>query len=243
VESAADPAETPGPGVGSRAPFLTKMGSGRAIARLLSLDLATKWLAYLLLPRGVEVRDGALFQLVFALNEGLLGSYAQEHFGQHGAAALAIRTSVAMTGLALALLGVRKFGLGRRRAILACAAAAVLGYYAGALLSRFCRPLTFPARWRVEALARVFLVVVVWRQAQPGPWKAAVAVWMAGVLGNTLSLFTPPFAPIDFVHSSFASSLLGLGIFNLADVYQLAGIPLAVFALVQALNRPRAPVS
>jgi lipoprotein signal peptidase len=198
------------------------------------VDAVTKWLAYLLLPHGREVRPEALFQLVLFVNRGL-GTWADAAVGEKVATARAIPNAFGAAALALALLGARRLKLRWGRAALLGGAAVILGFWAGVLASPWFHALGFLGRERVEAVSRMLLVFVIWRQVAPSPWRAAVALWLAGVLGNSLCLFMPPFGAIDFVYSRPVDVVLRLGIFNLADVYQVAWLALVVVLAARAL--------
>jgi lipoprotein signal peptidase len=210
------------------------MGSGRAVAWLVVVDAVTKWLAYLFLPHGREVRPDALFQLALFVNRGL-GTWADAAVGEKVATARAIPNAFGTAALALALLGARRLKLRWGWAALLCAAVAIVAFQVGVAASPWFRDLAFLGRERVEGVSRLLLVFVTWRQVAPGPWRAAVALWLAGVLGNTLCLYMPPFGAIDFVYSRPIDVVLRLGIFNLADVYQVAWLALLVVLVVRAL--------
>jgi lipoprotein signal peptidase len=212
-----------------------RMASGWAVAWLVSADAATKGLAYLLLPHGESVRVGAVFQLVLEVNRGL-GAYMQA-YGEKAATAQAIPNALAYAGLALALLGVRRRKPGTLRAVLVCVVATAVAYAGGILLARHLHALGFAGRERFQALTRALLVVVIWREVRPGPGKAAVGLWLAGVLGNTVSLFIPPFAAIDFLYSRPVDAVLGLGVFNVADVYQVVAVGCLIVLLLRAAGR------
>jgi lipoprotein signal peptidase len=215
--------------------LVARMSSGWAVAWLVSADAATKGLAYLFLPHGAAVRVGAVFQLVLEVNRGL-GAYMQA-YGEKAAAAQTIPNAFAYAGLALALLGVRRRKVGTLRAVLICVVSMGAAYVAGMLLSPHFHAVGFVGRERFQALTRALLVLVIWRQVKPGPWKAAVGLWLAGVLGNTVSLFVPPFAAIDFLYSRPVDAVLGLGVFNVADVYQVAAVGFLVVLLIRAAGR------
>jgi lipoprotein signal peptidase len=209
-------------------------GAWPRIAWLVGFDGATKLLAWRFLPSGEGIGRDSLFKLVPVVNTGGIGSWAG---GALGARALqkALVPSFTYLGLALALLAVRRAGLSGRRAALICVTAALVSCGVGMALHSSLS-LSDAGLNRLRGIASTTLVFALWWQAKPGLWRTATTFFVAGNLGNTLSLFVPPFAPVDFMYSDLIHATIHLEVFNFADTYLFAGLACVVAIFVRAVR-------
>jgi hypothetical protein len=204
------------------------------LAALIAVDLTTKELARLLLPPHRGIDSAAVVQLVLRNNSSGLGTWGQA--ATHGSTT----SDGAAGGIGLAVVGVSLLVLRQSRWSRPKKSLVVVGAYllavilsAAALRTVAAAPVSL---W--IALARAggaTLFTSLWCLAPPGWWRIATTLLAAAALGNLVSLIFPPYAITDFLFSRPVSSLLGWGVFNIADLYYFVGIVGLVVALLIAL--------
>ena len=216
------------------------MGNRRNLLLLVAIDLASKALAYLCLPGDREISFDSRFQLVLVLNRSGEGTWFGRLLRPEQLARLPV-AACAYISLAAAIFVVRRLRP-VRRPILTCAVAFFIPLLLGCLLlphgvvglSRF-TSVTF-----VHFAGTVFLATS-WWVSTTRPWRLAFLFLAAAGVGNLLSLALPPFAVVDFLYSSVVRSIVGYGVFNVADVYYLLGLAIPpVFAVRWLLQQIRA---
>jgi lipoprotein signal peptidase len=84
----------------------------------------------------------------------------------------------------------------------------------------------------VARLTQTILWIVVWICARSSPWKLGALFFVAAGLSNLLSSAYPPYHVVDYFWSAPLNRATGIGIFNLADVYWLIGLPVLGAALL-----------
>jgi lipoprotein signal peptidase len=200
-------------------------------------DAGSKLLAYLLLQPNQEATATALLGLVLRVNPVGLGSSAQTllAFSQgyrelgfvscfcFGLGALLLvlsyRQRLSARTVALSLVGTLVFVLALARAFPSAAAGSL-----GSIV--------------VLRLSQCFLWVVIWTLSTARYWKVGALLFAAAGTGNFLSFLYPPHGIIDFLWSPFLNRAIGLGIFNLADIFWIAGIVVFLLAATNsALTR------
>jgi lipoprotein signal peptidase len=86
----------------------------------------------------------------------------------------------------------------------------------------------------------IVLIGMIWWVAPTGLIKLGLTLLMAAGIGNLLSLAYPPFQIVDFMYSRLTARLLGLGVFNIADLYIPVSYACLAVGLVQyAVRRSR----
>lgn len=213
---------------------------------LLLLDVATKLLAYLLLPLNQSVGSpltGLIFHLT--LNDYSINTQFA-NLSENTSLAIALACSWCIeAGTIFALSKTayskrRKLGTGILSAVVLLIATVV---FASIVHLRSIH--TYGLSLFVF-VADLLLLVSILRLFKSRYLQTAFAFIVAAVAGNTLSLLYPPFHVVDFLYSPIAHDALHLGIFNLSDLYyypgfvMLAASPIVVlFRRVGNRNRQR----
>lgn len=204
-----------------------------ALFALVTIDVVSKLMAVHMLASNAGTSSGAALQWNLAINPIGLGSAGRDLVADQGAnriltgALLSVEVACALAFLA------------RTRRL----TAANLGIAGVALL------LSVPMVTRLAALMDVSLhasvvllrgaqVVVwwlVWLRMQRRLWKTGALLFAAAATGNFLSFFYPPFGIVDFIWSPPIHRAIGLGIFNIADIFWHIGIVAFAMATLTAL--------
>jgi hypothetical protein len=212
------------------------VGTTRLLILLVAIDLIAKIAAFAFLPEAAPIDREASFQLVLSVNTSGLGTKARELMRDdtvHGFAA----TSMAFLALGLALVAVRGRPWGTWRKISFCAGAFGLWVVIGALLEPQFARLPDAASLAIIRGALTLFTLAVWVVVPRGLWKLALTLAAAGAVGNLLSSVYPPFHVVDFMYSALANRVLGLGVFNFADLCIEAGRVCLVIALLDSIVR------
>jgi len=195
---------------------------------LVVADAGSKLLAHLLLQPNQEATASALLDLVLRVNPVGLGSSAQT--------LLAFSQGYSELGFVSCLC----FGFGALLLVLSyrqwLSARTVTLSLIGTLVFVLALAHAFPSIATgglgsivVLRLSQCFLWVVIWTLSTARYWKVGALLFAAAGTGNFLSFLYPPYGVIDFLWSPFFNRAIGLGVFNLADMFWIAGI--AVFFL------------
>lgn len=84
-------------------------------------------------------------------------------------------------------------------------------------------------------VAQTFLWLVIWALATSHIWKLGALLFAAAGLSNTLSLAYPPYGIVDYLWSTPLNRLIGMGVFNFADVLWLVTFPIFAAAIIRTL--------
>ena len=195
----------------------------RSLLVLVALDLVSKAIAYLCLPRDREVSLGPALQLILVLNRTGVGTAALQFVRSERFTQLPIAT-LAYLSLGAAVLVVRRF-----RPVSRPWLAYLLAFLIPHILGRLFLPhgvvaLSNFANVAMHRIAVTFLLLVCWYVSTSSPWRPAFLFLGAGAAGNLLSLLLPPFAIVDFLYSKFVSTTIGCQVFNFADAYYVLGL-------------------
>jgi lipoprotein signal peptidase len=187
---------------------------------LVLIDLASKLLAYWLLPLGKQIPtmlgDVAL---ILTLNKEGIGTQARGIINGNDALTIALGCAWWVEAIIIVLIAKSKY----RKA-----AKIRLGLLAAVALSIGCAGVSKTVHWHsgqpyllcvLLRTGNVALVIVLFRLFESAYFRACFGFFLAAAAGNALSLFYPPFRIIDFIYSDWIHSVLRLGIFNLADLY------------------------
>ena len=179
-------------------------------------DLVTKGLALWLLPGNERRFVEGEFQLHLHINESLFGS--GQEFSRFGITRAMILCAATVQGL----LAVAGFAFGRaewtvvRKLVLMGVVLVVgtgLGFLLGSLFSGEPHRLVVHAARAFGSLAVLLLALRLTRSRYLG---LALALWMAGNLGNAINVLYYPRGIIDFIEVPRLRRFIG--VFNLADV-------------------------
>jgi hypothetical protein len=207
-----------------------------ALAALLGADLATKALAFRLLPVESVVDERATVQLVLRTNATGVGSWAQAAYPDMTAVDR-VAASFGVMAICAVLVAARRARRSKTATVLLC----IFSYFATVLVCdlvlRAAGPLPSPLSTGLSRIGGVVLVLYLRSLTRSGVWRVATTLLAAAALGNFAGVLLPPHAVVDFVFSEPIFSLLGIGVFNLADVYYLVALPLLGFALLRAIVR------
>jgi hypothetical protein len=203
------------------------------LAAFVAFDALLKVLALHALPLGEPVRACALC-FALRINPQNLSSVAQGVVAGHGA--LLLETGGEFDALLAAALVAMALGgvLTRRRVVLAVI---------GTLTAAACLAAIFPLRGISPAAAvalraaQTMLCLVIWALATSVFWKAGAFLWTVTGISNLLSSYYPPFGIVDYFWSSPLNRLIGMGIFNFADVLWLLAFPVFAIALAGSIGR------
>jgi lipoprotein signal peptidase len=205
------------------------------LAGLVSFDLATKFLALGLLKQAQPVEGDSTIQLVLRTNELGLGSWTQNSSGGSTVADRAT-AGIAMGVLGVVLLWMRRLDWSRARKIFVCAACYFFVFtIVGSWLSGVAN-LPLPLGVGLMRGGGATFFVCLWWMTSPGQWRLAITLLAAAGIGNFASIILPPHAVVDFIFSEPFERFLGWGVFNIADLYYLAGLVGLAIALGRAIT-------
>lgn len=191
------------------------------LVALVALDTLLKVLAFHALSADKPIHD-CFVCVILRVNAVNLGSAAQSLAASQGLRPM-VAGSVFSAVLAFALLvSAVKWPLTRRALAISVTSA---------LLSCVVFLAMFPSVGRTidpstVAAARggvVSLWLAIWILATSPLWKLGALLWAAAGVSNLLSSAYPPYHVVDYLWSNPLNRLLGLGVFNLADVFLLLG--------------------
>lgn len=207
------------------------------LGALVALDLATKALAYGILPLDTQVQEDALFQLVLRVNERGFGTLSAPVVSRNPPLA------VAVAGVATAAIGVYILALpalSRRGWPVLGRVLAGIAVYVG---SWFLAAEAIPAMGGVTLAAAMMLsrtggtsfAIALWWRAESRPWQICTTFFAAAGLGNLLCMIPPPHGIVDYMYSAPMRRAFHMEIFNLADVYFNVALVLFLVALVHSV--------
>lgn len=196
------------------------------LASLVAVDVATKQLAFRLLPAGATAEGDTGFGFHLTLNEwGVLG-------GVQGVAAVTANSvytlllAAALLGLALMVRWLSATGMSFAARLLV---GSVLFVIVANLVQFVARPfayVTLPPDLVINSIRASALVMslTLYSVSRSAMGCAVFTLLSAGSLANGLSYVYPPFEVIDFLRVPVPGFQGAFGVINLADVYIVAAI-------------------
>jgi lipoprotein signal peptidase len=205
------------------------------VLALVAIDAFVKIAAFRGLPLDEPIRQCFLC-VVLRVNVLSLGSAAQSLMASQGFRVFV--TSAVFSGvLALALLiaGTKRPLTGRSIAL--SVLAALLSGAAFFVLFPTIGRAPSPATVAAARAGVVSLWLVIWVLSTSPLWKLGALLWSAAGASNLLSLAYPPYHVIDYLWSTPLNRLIGIGVFNIADVFWLLGFLVFAIALIVYVAR------
>ncbi|HET9956621.1 MAG TPA: signal peptidase II [Polyangiaceae bacterium] len=182
-------------------------------AGLIAVDLLSKaWaVAWLKADQPVDVDAG--LQWVLRVNREGLGSWSR---ALAFAADARVAGAVLYAGFALAFLAFQRGHWTKWQKVAILALIFVTSPFLGITLNLVIPSLSTPLLTRLCGAA---LFGVLWWLSKPGLWRWATAFMVSAGLGNSLGLLVHGEGIVDFIYSRWMTSLLNMGVFNIADLY------------------------
>jgi lipoprotein signal peptidase len=202
---------------------------------LVVIDLAVKMVMLHVLPPGQPLHE-CVACLIVRENATGLGSSAQQLVARAGTQPLIDGAVFGLVLAALLLLLALTSRLTKWSATLSVVVAfgCALGL---ATLAPSLEDLPVPRVAAALRVAQTLLLLTIWALTTSSLWKAGALLYAAAALGNCLSLFFPPFLIVDYLWSSPLNRLMGMGVFNFADILWLIGSAILMAALVAGIVR------
>lgn len=202
---------------------------------LVAIDAFAKMAAFRTLPSDEPIRQCFLC-LILRMNALSLGSAAQSVMASQGFHVF-VASAVCSGVLAVALLIAATKRPLTKRSIILSVLAALLSGVAFFVLFPSIGSSPNPATVAAARAGAISLWLVIWVLATSPLWKLGALLWSAAGVSNLLSLAYPPYHVIDYLWSTPLNGLIGVGVFNIADVFWLLGFLVFAVALVADVAR------
>ncbi|HBE01560.1 MAG: hypothetical protein A2096_02655 [Spirochaetes bacterium GWF1_41_5] len=89
----------------------------------------------------------------------------------------------------------------------------------------------------ISRISALYMLMCFWAAAGSGLFQAGFMLLVCGAAGNLFFMLLPPFCGIDFIYWKYAPGQYTAVIFNLADIYISAGVPvLAAGAVISGVR-------
>jgi hypothetical protein len=224
------------PGIADR--FRVRTGAMRLASTLLALvaiDALVKIAAFRTLPTEQPIQQ-CLLCVVLRVNALSIGSAAQSVMASQGFR-IFVASGVFSAVLAVAfLIAATRGPLTKRSIALSVFAAMLAGGAFFAFLPSVGR-FPSPATVAVARAGATSLWLVIGILATSPIWKVGALLWSAAGISNLLSLAYPPYHVVDYLWSTPLNRLIGIGVFNIADVFWLLGFIVFGIALIVGVVR------
>lgn len=202
---------------------------------LVTTDAVAKIVAFHTLPANAPLHQ-CLTCVVMRVNPLSLGSAAQSVIASQGFHVLVV-SAVFSAVLAALLVALAARARLTKRTVALALLAALLSTGAFAVLSPSVSHVTYGATLAARAGA-VSLWLVIWALTSSPLWKTGALLFSAAGVSNLLSSAYPPYRVVDYLWSTPLNGVIGIGVFNLADVFWLLGFPIFASALIVSAVRP-----
>jgi lipoprotein signal peptidase len=208
---------------------------GWLLLALVTIDATLKIVAFRTLPTGIPTHR-CLICVVLRVNSVGLGSAAQSIVASQGLRT-PIFSSVFCAVLAVSLV----IAAARARLTKRTIGLSLLAALASSLIFTLLFPsighLHSPGTIAALRACVVSLWLVIWALSASPFWKAGALLCSAAGISNLLSLAYPPYRIVDYLWSTPLNGLIGLGVFNVADLYGFLALPVFSVALVVSVVR------
>ena len=202
---------------------------------LVAIDAVAKIIAFRTLSGDAPLHQCVLC-VVMRVNPLSLGSAAQTVIASQGSHLLVVSAVFSAVLAALLVTAAAKTRL-TKRAVALSLLAALLSASAFAVLAPSINHVTYGATIAARAGA-VSLWLVIWALSASPLWKAGALLFSAAGVSNLLSSVYPPYRVVDYLWSTPLNGLIGIGVFNVADVFWLLAFPIFASALIVSAVRP-----
>jgi lipoprotein signal peptidase len=205
---------------------------------LFLIDTGTKVAAYAVLPPGNwPLGIGDDLSLFLMLNDIGVGLSRSELYAKWPS--MHIAQAIALLAMSVVVVSLARSGIRWSLRILA-GFGSLLILALGSFLLAELLPKVFDDQRPSVILVRasgLVLILVLFMCSRALYFRACFTLMAAAGAGNLLSLFYPPFAVVDFIHSRWVSGVLEVGSFNVADVYLIFAYIMLMAAPVYLLVR------
>lgn len=199
---------------------------------LIAVDCLLKIAAFHSLPANRPIHE-CFICIVLRLNASNLGGAAHALMASHGLHLL-VGAGVfsVLLGAALLIAAARR-SLTRQWIGVSVLVALLLSGALLPLVSRVPGSFLVP----VARASVVGLWIVIWVLATSPLWKLGALLWTTAGVANLLSLTYPPYHIVDYLWSTPMNNLIGIGVFNIADVFWLLGYLVFAVAMISSVVR------
>jgi lipoprotein signal peptidase len=201
---------------------------------IVALDSVLKAIAYYSMVQPERIRD-CILCVVVTVNLRNLGSAGQYVVSSQGLSSLAAAGAFSLV-LAGFLAMIAATGRLTKWSVALCMLAAAGLVFA---IARWL-PTSAYSYEQIATFSRAAntgLWLVVWGVSPSSLWRFGALLFSAAGLSNSLSAVYPPHRVVDYLWSAPLNQLIGIGVFNFADICWLMAFPVFVAALLLGLIR------
>jgi len=202
---------------------------------LVVVDAAVKLGAFHTLPADEPIHECQIC-VVLRVNRLSLGTAAQSLIASQGFRVLPASAVFCAVLAASLLLAAAKWSLTKRSVAFSLLTASLSGLAFAVLLPSIGN-LPSPTTVAASRAGAVTLWLVIWVLSTSPFWKLGALLFSAAGISNLLSFAYSPYRVVDYLWSTPLNGLIGIGVFNVADVFWLLAFPVFAIALIVSTVR------